>query len=105
MDAYAQRRLEAARQFLKELRQEFGRLPKEHGTRETRVARLHRDILQAIDGAAAGASQREIAAALYGGRRVEEHWAPDGDLRARVRYCLRRGRALVDGGYRKLVYL
>ena len=97
--------MEAARQFLKELRQETGGLQDERGTRETRVARLHRDILQALDGAAAGASQREIGGALYGARRVEDGWDPDGDLRARVRYCLRRGRVLVHGGYRKLVYL
>ena len=57
-----------------------------------------------IDGAAAGASHRDIALALFGARRTAEHWNPDGHLRARVRYCLKRGRALVQGGYRQLIY-
>lgn len=103
-DAYARRRLEAARQFLKELRRESGSLPSGCGTRDPRAAHLHRDILQAFDGASVAASQREIAVALYGPHRVADQWEPDGHLRARVRYCLRRGQALVRGGYRKLIY-
>lgn len=66
---------------------------------------VHRAMLQAIDGAAAGASQREIAVAIFGSREVLKRWTPDGDLRAKVRYFLRRGHTLVERDYRKLAYL
>jgi hypothetical protein len=100
-DRYAQGRLDAAGQFLRELSGESG-TPRQFP--DARARRLHRDILQALDGAAAGASHRDIALALFGARRVTEHWNPDGHLRARVRYCLKRGRDLVRGGYRQLIY-
>ena len=100
-DRYAQGRFDAAGQFLRELSGESG-TPRQFP--HARARRLHRDILQALDGAAAGASHRDIALALFGARRVTEHWNPDGHLRARVRYCLKRGRDLVQGGYRQLIY-
>lgn len=67
------------------------------------AAAVHLRSLQALDGAQAGASQREIATALYGVARVQRDWTPDGDLRARTRYCIRRARALMAGGYRSLL--
>ena len=65
---------------------------------------MHVAMLQALDAAAQGASQREIAIALWGKRQVLEGWSSDGELRARLRYLLRRGRALVQGEYRTLAY-
>ena len=100
-DGYAQRRFDAAGQFLRELSGGSG-TPRQCS--DARGRRLHRDILQALDGAAAGASHRDIALALFGARRIAEHWNPDGHVRARVRYCLKRGRELVQGGYRQLIY-
>ncbi|MBL8699441.1 MAG: DUF2285 domain-containing protein [Alphaproteobacteria bacterium] len=57
-------------------------------------------VLQALDGALAGASQREIAVELFGAARVRRDWGPDGgDLRDVVRRAIRRGRYLLNGGY------
>ena len=44
-----------------------------------------------------------IAAALFGEAAVGARWSHDGDLRAQVRHLIRRGRKLVDGGYRTLL--
>jgi hypothetical protein len=40
---------------------------------------------------------------VFGTVAVEREWSPDGELRAQVRYYLRRGRALSNGGYRALL--
>lgn len=60
--------------------------------------------LQALDGHLAGASEREIAIAIFGLRPVRETWHSDSELRARVRYLIRRGHAGMDGGYRRLLW-
>jgi len=63
-----------------------------------------RQVLCALDGWRAGLSYREIAVALYGRARVEADWSdPRDHLRDRVRRALRRGRALMEGGYRQLL--
>jgi hypothetical protein len=59
--------------------------------------------LQALDGVRAGATQREIAEALFGVAEVESRWSADGELRAYVRHLIRRGRTYSNGGYRKLL--
>jgi len=59
--------------------------------------------LQALDGLAAGASQRELAVALFGSSAVARGWQPDGALRAQVRYLIRRAQALMAGEYRTLI--
>lgn len=64
-----------------------------------RTAITHMYTLQALDGVLAGASQREIARVLFGAERVDRSWRPDGDLRARTRFLIRRGLALMRGGY------
>ena len=64
-----------------------------------RVAIAHMRSLQALDGLLADASQREIAAALFGVSRVEKDWHADGELRAQVRHLIRRGEALMQAGY------
>ena len=61
-------------------------------------------ILRALDGSLAGKSQREIAEMLVGPERAEADWRHPGQhLRDRVRRAVRRGRALMNGGYRVLL--
>lgn len=76
-----------------------GHAPAEYSTRAvTRAALLHLRALQALDGAQAGASQRDIAQALFGLEAVGR-WQADGELRAQIRYLLRRAEAYMSGGY------
>ncbi len=63
-----------------------------------------RQVLQALDGSLAGASNRDIAVALYGPQRVEADWNDPGEnLRDRVRRAVKRGRDLMNGGYLKFL--
>ena len=71
--------------------------------RPSREDLFHVRALQVLDGLAAGASQRELAIALFGSTVVARGWQPDGALRAQVRYLIRRARALMDGEYRALI--
>ncbi len=103
VDEFARRRMAAADRFIVDLKE------KSTGSRSRlsasdRADRFHCSVLQAIDGAAAGGTHRQIAVAIYGQRRVSSSWTPDGDLRARIRYFLKRGTALVNGDYRALIY-
>ncbi len=75
-----------------------------HG-RPDRIALLHMRSLQTLDGLHAGATQREIAQALFGAAVVAERWHDLGELRAQVRRLALRGRALMDGGYRRLLQI
>lgn len=68
----------------------------------SRAALLHLRALQALDGLQAGASQREIAQALFGPETVVQRWQADGELRAQVRHLLRRAEEYMRGGYRVL---
>jgi hypothetical protein len=72
-------------------------------SRPPRSAIIHARALQSLDGTLAGASQREIATALFGEARTADGWSPDGELRAQVRYLIQRGRALMEGEYRSLL--
>jgi len=69
----------------------------------TVLLELH--TLQALDGILAGASLRTVASVLFEATTVAREWHADGPLRARVRRLVRRGRSLMQGGYRKLVPL
>ena len=71
--------------------------------RPDRIAVMHMRIMQALDGAAAGASQRDIANAIFGVDQMSDRWHADDALRAQVRHLLRRGKALMQGGYRDLL--
>ena len=71
--------------------------------RPNRSSLNHLRALQAFDGAAAGASHCEIAEVIFGSRDVFERWNTDSELRAQVRYLLRRGQGLVSGGYRQVL--
>jgi len=69
-----------------------------------RRARRWMMALRALDARRAGATHREIAAALFGETRVAADW--DGSsayLRCRVQRLIRLGEALVQGGYRDLL--
>ena len=72
-------------------------------TRPDRVALAHMRSLQALDGTLAEASQREIASAIFGRSLVDDNWHADSELRAQMRYLVRRGQALMRGGYGRLV--
>jgi hypothetical protein len=65
---------------------------------------LHMRALQALDGALTGASQREIAVALFGAEVVSQEWHADGEFRARIRYLIRRASALMNGDYCSLLH-
>ena len=75
----------------------------ESSSQVSRTALVHLRALQALDGIAAEASQRTIARVLFGAEEVTRRWTGDGELRAQVRYLVRRARALRDGGYRSLL--
>lgn len=69
----------------------------------TPLLELH--TLQALDATLAGASLREVAEGLFGVDAVADDWHADSALRARVRRLVRRGDALMRGGYRRLAQL
>ena len=71
--------------------------------RPSRLALLHMRALQALDGVLAGASQRDIAMAIFGEQRVAEGWHADSELRAQTRHLIRRAEAFTRGDYRSLV--
>ena len=71
--------------------------------RPGRTDLFHARALQVLDGLAAGASQRELATAIFGPATVARSWRPDGALRAQVRYLIHRARALMAGEYRSLI--
>lgn len=71
--------------------------------RPGRTDLFHARALQVLDGLAAGASQRELATAIFGNATVARNWRPDGALRAQVRYLIRRARAMMAGEYRSLI--
>ncbi|MBA6418123.1 DUF2285 domain-containing protein [Pseudomonas sp. 5Ae-yellow] len=66
---------------------------------------LELHTLQALDATLAGASLREVAEGLLGADAIAYDWHADSALRARVRRLVRRGNALMRGGYRRLVQL
>lgn len=70
---------------------------------ESRAARFAR-ILQALDGALAGAKHRDIAISLFGELRVSQDWAaPDNHLRDHVRRAVAQGRAMMSEGFTRLL--
>ncbi|WP_134481724.1 DUF2285 domain-containing protein, partial [Pseudomonas aeruginosa] len=74
-------------------------------SRPTPAAVLELHTLQALDATLAGASLREVAEGLFGADAVVADWHKDSALRARVRRLVRRGDALMRGGYRSLAQL
>ena len=79
--------------------------PTTYQEQQVRVRRLRPadlDAVIALDGHAAGASYREIAAVIFGRDRVARDW-PDPSLKDPVRHSLSRGQAYANGGYRALI--
>ncbi len=74
-------------------------------SRPTPAALLELHTLQALDATLARASLREMAEGLFGADAVAADWHTDSALRARVRRLVRRGDALMRGGYRRLAQL
>ena len=85
--------------------QVFGAALADARRRPTPAALLEPHTLQALDATLAGASLRDVAEGLFGADAVAADWHADGDLRARVRRLVRRGDALMRGGYRRLAQL
>lgn len=69
---------------------------------DPRIARWL-DILRVADALADGASQREIAAALFGQERAVNEWSHEASLRSRVRRLVREAREMARGGWRQLM--
>lgn len=72
--------------------------------RPRRSSIAHMRSLHALDSIQAGASMKQIAVSLFGARDVDARWHADSELRAQVRYLVRRGRSLMRGGYRHLLH-
>ncbi|HEY5238565.1 MAG TPA: DUF2285 domain-containing protein [Rhizomicrobium sp.] len=80
-----------------------GRLYDSHFQRDPISSRM-RQVLRMLDGALSGATQQQIAEKLLGENYTSEHWhAPGRPVRDHVRRALRRGYAMMNGGYRKLL--
>jgi hypothetical protein len=61
-------------------------------------------ILQIVDGWLGGATQRDIAVAIFGVHRVDQDWSdPRCHLRDHIRRAIARGRDLMNGGYLRLL--
>lgn len=61
-------------------------------------------VLRALDGTLAGASQRQIAAALFNDPQLDREWRLPGSVaRDRVQRAIRRGVWLMHGGYLTLL--
>lgn len=71
--------------------------------RPSRSALLHMRALQALDAVSFGASHRDIAEVLFGSAHVEVCWSAESELRAQVRYLIKRAQFLRDGGYLELL--
>lgn len=70
---------------------------------DPRGARLLQ-VLRALHGRLAGATFRDIAAALFGEVRTDRDWGDAGGcLRDQVRRAVARGRALMEGDWRRLL--
>lgn len=72
--------------------------------RPTPSVLLELHTMQALDATLSGASLRDVAEGLFGVDALAD-WYADGGLRSKVRRLLRRGDALMRGGYRRLAQL
>jgi hypothetical protein len=77
--------------------------PERSLARPSREMLVHMRTLQALDAETAGATHRQIASVVFGKDEVFQRWETNSELRAQVRYLLRRGHALQEEGYCKLL--
>jgi hypothetical protein len=94
-------RARLAQRFLRSLDRDVHEPPPHGKLRPSLRALTHMQVLQALDGEAAGASQREIAQRLFGLSRYF-NWDADSRWRTRIRYLLKCGRARSTRGYRAM---
>lgn len=81
----------------------LGRMPGQLYPPDPRIGRAIL-ALRAWDAHSAGASQREIAAMLFGGSRAAADWqGPSDYLHSQVKRLLRKGRAMVRGDWRRFL--
>jgi len=81
----------------------LGRMPRQLYPPDPRIGRAIL-TLRAWDAHNAGASQREIAAMLFGGARTAADWQGSSDyLHSQVKRLVRKGRAMVRGDWRRLL--
>ncbi|WP_421871889.1 DUF2285 domain-containing protein [Nitratireductor rhodophyticola] len=100
LDASGLDRIEATAQLLHAL---LDRRVGSDGRLTDQQRRRARHMLQAVDGHKQGASYREIAEAVYGVERIRaEHWKTSA-LRDSVIGLVKGGRAMIAGGYRRLL--
>jgi hypothetical protein len=93
-------RLRALQAFIDYCRGSFRPAPSERGFGPQRL----KDALIALDGKLAGASLRQIAEMLFGPEPVARDWNHgSGITRERARRAVRRGVALMTGGWRDLL--
>lgn len=100
-DDRADARLREAHEMLAVIVEQRGNLVGQRGAAE---AIITMQSLQALDGHLAGASERDIAIVIFGQRIVAKKWHGDSELRAKVRYLIRRGCNLMNGGYRRFLW-
>jgi hypothetical protein len=102
LDAYTVDQAEAVLRFLKLVADPpvpTGKRRPAGGPPPKRLAQT----LQALDGSLAGASYRQIAAAVFGEQRVRDDWGPTSSLKQATIYLVESARALMEGGYRGLL--
>lgn len=98
----ARRRLLPLRRFLDLARHR--RFARSLFPRDPRVDRWI-EMLRVHDALRDGASQREIAEALFGADRVSRDWTgPSDSLKSRVKRLVRDARAMARGGYRQMLH-
>jgi hypothetical protein len=102
-DCHIQHRCRAVNEFAAVYQTGRPANPKSPPDRPGRSALMHMRVLQAFDGAQSGATHRQIAVAIFGTAAVRDHWTTNSELRAQIRYLIRRGQALSEGGYRSLL--
>ncbi len=71
--------------------------------RPNAAALMEMHTLQALDGHLVGASLQELARVMFPAHGQHETWHPDTGLRSKVRRLVRRGTALMEGGYLALL--
>lgn len=78
---------------------------REPGNRSWPVeATRHRDALVAVDLRRGGFSYRDVALFLYGDMLVRDEWSnPNRTLKNRIIRSFKRGRRMIDGGYKSLL--
>jgi hypothetical protein len=78
----------------------FPALPRQHRA----FAKRQIDLLRTYDALVTGASQRDVAVALFGSDRVIADWnGPSDAMRSSVRRLCKSARALAKGGYKELL--